>query len=212
MIQENELIKSEIKGRLITYYLTTKEDLINVKSSNLLGDIFAIFTSLSIGGLISVIITKATGIQLEQETLKVLDILLYVFVSIAIIFGFFTGFFYVKSYKVIDTIKESGEVKSLNNLNKDENSKNKTKGEIVPKKKTAILELIKATYWTPDKKLDVSKELRSLIKNNKLEVVASNKIKGDPEYGIVKKLTIEYIYDGIKITKEYEEGDKVIIP
>ena len=41
----DKLIKSEIKGRKVTYYLTTEEDLQNVKSNSLLGDIFSVLAS-----------------------------------------------------------------------------------------------------------------------------------------------------------------------
>ena len=74
------LIETEIKGRKVTYYLTTAEDLHNVKSNSLLGDVFSVLASLSAGGIISFILTRATGIRLGQETTNLLNILLYVFV------------------------------------------------------------------------------------------------------------------------------------
>jgi hypothetical protein len=58
----------------------------------------------------------------------------------------------------------------------------------------------------------VTEELRKMIVDNKLETVASNDIKGDPDYGTVKKLSIKYKFNSITVTKEFTEGDTVVIP
>jgi hypothetical protein len=87
--------------------------------------------------------------------------------------------------------------------------------EIKPKeepRKKSKLEIIKAEYWTEKEKFDVTEELRKMVSDDKLETVASNDIKGDPDPGTVKKLSIEYKFDDITITKDFTEGDKVLIP
>lgn len=204
----DKLIKSEIKGRQVTYYLTTEEDLNNVKSNSVLGETFTVLTSLAIGGIISVLITKATKIELAIETQNLLDLLKCVFIVATIIFGCITAYFYYKSFRIIEKIKGSGTVTSIKNVDQEEDTEKVT--EIKPDKKK--LKIIEATYWTPKAKLDVTEELRKQIVDNKLETVASNDIKGDPDVGTVKKLRIRYIFNGITVAKEFIENNKVVIP
>lgn len=78
-------------------------------------------------------------------------------------------------------------------------------------KKEPVLEIIKAMYGT-QKAFDVTEELTSMIVNNKLETIVSNKIKGDPDPGTQKTLSIDYKYKGIKAIKYFIEGEKAIIP
>jgi len=58
----------------------------------------------------------------------------------------------------------------------------------------------------------VTKELIKLVVDNKIETTASNDIKGDPDPGRRKKLSIEYKINSIALKKEFNEGEKVIIP
>lgn len=51
-----------------------------------------------------------------------------------------------------------------------------------------------------------------MIANNKLETIASNNIKEDPDHGTTKKLSVEYKFNGITVAKEFTEGDKVLLP
>lgn len=207
----DKLIKSEIKGRKVTYYLTTEDDLHNVKSNSLLGDIFFVLASLAAGGIISVILTRVTGIQLGQQTTIVLNLLLYVFIFGTVIFASFTAYFYYQSFMTIKKIKGSGAIKSLTSADQTESIEaTKTENEITPKE--SKLEIIKAEYWTQKNRLDVTEELRRMIVDNKLETIASNEIKADPDKGTPKKLTIEYKFDGITVKKEFAERDKVILP
>jgi len=207
----DKLIKSEIKGRNVTYYLTTEEDLENVKSKSLFGDIFCVLASLTTGGIISVILTRATGIQLAQETTNVLDILLYVFICTTVIFALFGLYFHCQSFTTIKKIKGSGTVKSLKRSNQEEIVETLIVDTQIPSGESQF-EILKAVYWTSKASVDVTEELRKRIVGNKLDVTASNKIKGDPDYGTVKKLTIEYRFDGNTVTKEFTEGERIIIP
>jgi hypothetical protein len=208
----DKLIKFEIKGRQVTYYLTTEEDLNNVKSNSILRDIFTVLMSLNIGGIITVILTKATGIQLVQETINILDILRNVFIFGMVIFALFTAYFYYNSFMIINRIKSSGAVKSLKGGDGQEEIKLATEPVITGTRNESILEVIKAEYWTENVRLDVTEELRKKIVENKLETIASNDIKYDPDIGTVKRLSITYKFNGITITKEFIEGDKVLIP
>lgn len=74
------------------------------------------------------------------------------------------------------------------------------------------LEVLKAEYWTDNARMDVAAELRERIRGDGLKAVASNNIKGDPEFGQVKHLTIEYSLAGVTLTNEFREGDLVTIP
>jgi hypothetical protein len=74
------------------------------------------------------------------------------------------------------------------------------------------LEVIKAEYWTDHTRMDVTEELQDRIRGDKLKAMASNNIKGDPEFGQVKHLTIQYRFGGVTRTNEFREGDVVVLP
>lgn len=190
MTNPENLIKTEIRGRKVIYYLTTEEDLSNVKNNSLLGNIGFGLTSLAISGIISILLLK-------DETL---NILLYVLIVITVIFGCLTAYFFNKSNKTIRKIKESGEVKSFT----------KPQEEIKPK--DYGLEITKAIYWSANKRLDVTEELRQMIRNNTLRTSATNDIKGDPEPRKAKVLSIDYKINGIAVAKDFKEGDSVALP
>ena len=208
MSDNENLIETIIRGRQVTYFLTTEEDLNNVKSNSLLGDIFAILMSLAVGGLISGLITKSTGIDLQKNTLNVLSLLNYIFAIVALIFASLTIYFYVKTFKTIENIKKSGEVKSFKSHNEPgvgSDSEN-------TKSYNSDFKILKATYWTENESIDITEELRDLIAGNQLEITANNDLKGDPDPGTFKKLSIVYKIDGVTINKEFNEHDKIVIP
>ena len=74
------------------------------------------------------------------------------------------------------------------------------------------LEVIKAQYWTDHTNLDVTDELQDRIRGDNLKAMASNNLKGDPEFGQTKKLTIEYRFGGVTRTNEFREGDVIVLP
>ena len=74
------------------------------------------------------------------------------------------------------------------------------------------LEILKAEYWTDNARMDVTDVLRNRIKGDSLKAVASNNIKGDPDFGQVKHLTIQYRFGGITATNEFREGDVIVLP
>jgi hypothetical protein len=73
-------------------------------------------------------------------------------------------------------------------------------------------ELLRADYGTERTNLDVAAELRERIRGDSLKAIASNNLKGDPEFGQVKHLTVVYRVGGITITNEFREGDFVVLP
>jgi hypothetical protein len=83
------------------------------------------------------------------------------------------------------------------------------------RKLTAKLEIQRAVYGVledPQKCVDVTAPLAALVQDNTLSVEASNRIAGDPVYGIVKKLRVDYTLDGAPQSKTVSENEILEIP
>jgi hypothetical protein len=74
------------------------------------------------------------------------------------------------------------------------------------------LQILRAVYGTDNAQLDVTDELQDRIRGDQLKAIASNNIKGDPEFGQVKHLTIEYSYGGVTFTNQFTENAFVQLP
>jgi hypothetical protein len=74
------------------------------------------------------------------------------------------------------------------------------------------LEILQAQYWTDHTNLDVTEELQDRIRGDSLKAMANNKIKGDPEFGQTKHLTVQYRFGGVTRTNEFREGDVIVLP
>lgn len=74
------------------------------------------------------------------------------------------------------------------------------------------LEILQAQYWTANTNMNVTDALSGRIRGDSLKAVASNNLKGDPEFGQVKHLTVVYQIGGVTRTNEFREGDLVILP
>ena len=74
------------------------------------------------------------------------------------------------------------------------------------------LEVLSADYGTDKTNLDVSAELRARIRGDSLKAMASNNLKGDPDFGQVKHLVVVYRFGGVTLTNEFREGDVVVLP
>lgn len=73
--------------------------------------------------------------------------------------------------------------------------------------------IVKASYGTPNNKINVTYQYTKHIKNGCLDVVVSNEIaENDPDKGFKKKLTIKYIYGGKELEKQAQEGAKIQLP
>ncbi|MBI4834197.1 MAG: hypothetical protein HY811_05205 [Planctomycetes bacterium] len=182
----NELIKTTIKEREVIYYLVTENDLNDIKSKSVLGDIFMLFCSLGLGGFVSVFIAKETG---------ALSLLIWLFLIVGVLFLLLTIYFFLQRDTTIKKIATSGEVKSFAKTS-----------SIEP------FEIIRATYGTSDKTLDITDIARGHIKNGKLVMKVDNNLKGDPHINVPKKGIITYKVNGIEMTKAYKEGDTVNLP
>ena len=73
-------------------------------------------------------------------------------------------------------------------------------------------EVLSAQYWTDKTNLDVAAELRERIHGDGLKAVANNNLKGDPDFGEVKHLTVVYRYGDALFTNEFREGEFVALP
>lgn len=74
------------------------------------------------------------------------------------------------------------------------------------------LYIISAKYGTDDKWRDVSRQIREKIRNSTLSIKVSNDIAGDPAFGKVKTLKVEYILDGERNKTQARERQWLHIP
>ena len=74
------------------------------------------------------------------------------------------------------------------------------------------LKVISATYFTDLHSINITNELNNAIEDNKLKIVLSNNIAGDPRKGVIKKSKIKYKFNGQEDQKEYKEGDLIVLP
>jgi hypothetical protein len=74
------------------------------------------------------------------------------------------------------------------------------------------LKILEAYYWTQNRVINVTQQIRDRILGDKLEVIAGNDFRGDPGYGQTKTLTLVYSYDGVTMTNEVREGELLLIP
>ena len=74
------------------------------------------------------------------------------------------------------------------------------------------LEITKAEYWTEHTRMDVTDELADRIRGDSLKAIVGNNLKGDPEFGQVKHLTVEYKFGGVTRTNEFREGEVIALP
>ena len=88
----------------------------------------------------------------------------------------------------------------------------KAQSEIRTTATNSHFEILNAEYWTDRARMDVTEELRDRVRGDSLKTMASNNIKGDPEFGQTKHLTIEYRVGNVIMTNEFREGDLIILP
>lgn len=74
------------------------------------------------------------------------------------------------------------------------------------------LRIIGAVYGLEDKTVDITKKLNDLVENNRLKVVLSNNIDGDPYPGFIKQALIEYQLGRNVYSRKYIEGDVIDLP
>jgi hypothetical protein len=78
------------------------------------------------------------------------------------------------------------------------------------------LEILEALYGVVscdgEDMVDVTAELTKRVQDNKLDVAASNSLAGDPVPDVVKKLYVEYEYDGKTARAEIGENQRLVLP
>ncbi len=74
------------------------------------------------------------------------------------------------------------------------------------------LRILDAKYGKDNSWVDITNELNSFIKDNKIKIVISNNIAGDPYFGEIKKALIHYKYDGIENEVLIEENEVLELP
>lgn len=74
------------------------------------------------------------------------------------------------------------------------------------------LKIVYADYGSPDRKITITNELNASIIENKLNIVLSNNIAGDPHPGVRKKSKIIYKYNGEEHTTEADEDQIIKLP
>lgn len=100
--------------------------------------------------------------------------------------------------------REARTDKSGGSAGQTQNSKTESSG--------SQLEILRAIYWTDNSRVDVTDELRDRVRGDSLKAIASNNLKGDPEQGQVKNLTVVYRYEGVTFTNQFREGALVVLP
>jgi len=82
-------------------------------------------------------------------------------------------------------------------------------GEVLPAK----LQILKALYGINNTWMDVTTIAHNHVEDDeKIVLVIDNHVFGrDPAPNIKKKLRVDYIFNGKRLTKEFEEGETLII-
>jgi hypothetical protein len=74
------------------------------------------------------------------------------------------------------------------------------------------LRIIKATYGTNTKKIDITNELNNAIVDNKLKIIIDNNIAGDPHRRESKKAVVKYIFNEQQYDIECDEYGVLELP
>ncbi len=76
----------------------------------------------------------------------------------------------------------------------------------------ARLEIVHAEYGAGENWIDVTEHLRKRVVNNSLVLTDFNQLAGDPLYGVLKELTVQYRLDGRPYYTAVREGETLRIP
>jgi hypothetical protein len=74
------------------------------------------------------------------------------------------------------------------------------------------LQILHAEYGSDTNRIDVTDRLRVMVINNSLTITASNNLAGDPHFGVIKTLTIEYRFGNKVYTEKILESNTKKIP
>jgi hypothetical protein len=74
------------------------------------------------------------------------------------------------------------------------------------------LRVVSAIYGKGERTVDVTKKLASRIVGGRLAVRASNSLAGDPAVGVVKKLTVNFVWRGRRRRRSVAECELLTLP
>lgn len=72
--------------------------------------------------------------------------------------------------------------------------------------------VLKATYGSEVKSIDITDELNKAVIEDKLKIVLDNNIAGDPHRGVRKKGKVRYEFNKKQDEREYNEGEVISLP
>ncbi|WP_347245269.1 HEAT repeat domain-containing protein [Thermogutta sp.] len=78
-----------------------------------------------------------------------------------------------------------------------------------PQQRPPVLVIKSARYGAGDRWVDVTEALRAAVRNNSLQVEASNSLAGDPAPGVVKELQIVYSLGDQEFSLRVKEGEMI---
>lgn len=78
--------------------------------------------------------------------------------------------------------------------------------------KRRSLKILSAKYGANDSYVDITEELNKAVVDNKLAILISNEIAGDPIPGIRKVATVHYEYNGKKENINKNEMEVLVLP
>src|SRR5713101_4948221 len=74
-------------------------------------------------------------------------------------------------------------------------------------------QILLASYGETDDRVDVTRRLNDLAHNGQLQIQVSNATMGrDPSLGHVKRLTVIYLWQGLRYQMSAAEGETLSIP
>lgn len=190
----NNYISTVIKKRKEVYFLVTEKDLNSLRNSSIIGDVSIIIASIVLSGYF-----------IDKNSYALLAGIVFIIVAVG---------FYFFVFSQVKELKSSGEVQSVNiNAENDKNDQIHVKNNVPNSNKdNKKLVIIGARYYTAERTKNITQEIEDMVKNDKLTTIASNDIYGDPHPGEPKKLFILYKYNGVEISKNYNEGEKIELP
>jgi hypothetical protein len=78
---------------------------------------------------------------------------------------------------------------------------------------TGGFQILLASYGETDDRVDVTRRLNELVQNGQLQIQVSNAMMGrDPSEGHLKRLTVIYLWQGLRYQVSAAEGETISIP
>ena len=74
------------------------------------------------------------------------------------------------------------------------------------------LVIVSGIYGLDGKSVDVTRALAALVVRGRLVVEAGNHLAGDPNFGIVKELTVVYVWKGERRSRSISEYETLVLP